>query len=63
MRKTIITLGLVAGGLFAAAGVAAADDSQTVIVNQSNSSTNASSDCAPASLLAAFPWLPVPACP
>jgi hypothetical protein len=66
MRKTIITLGIVAGGLFAATGVAAADD-QTIVINESNSSTSASSDCLPAAVLDQLPpWLllgSVPACP
>ena len=67
MRKALIITGLAAAALFggvACSGTASADDGsdQTVVVNQSNTSTSGSADCAPASLLAAFPWLPVPAC-
>jgi hypothetical protein len=66
MRKALIVTGLAAAALFggvACSGTASADESdQTVVVNQSNSQTSGSADCAPASLLAAFPWLPVPAC-
>ena len=69
MRKALIVTGLAAAALFggvACSGTASADDGssdQTVIVNQSNSQSAGSTNCAPASLLAQFPWLPVPACP
>jgi len=67
MRKALIVTGLAAAALLggvACSGTASADDGsdQTVVVNQSNSQSSGSTDCAPASLLAAFPWLPVPAC-
>ena len=68
MRKALIITGLAVAGLFggvACSGTASADDGssdQTVVVNQSNSQSSGSVDCAPASLLAVFPWLPVPAC-
>jgi hypothetical protein len=67
MRKALIITGLAAAALFggvACSGTASADDGsdQTVVINQSNSQSAGSVDCAPASLLAQFPWLPVPAC-
>ena len=64
MRKALIITGLAAAGLMgtvACSGTASADP--VVIVNESNTSTEGSTDCLPADLLAQFPWLPVPACP
>jgi hypothetical protein len=64
MRKALIITTLALGGL-AVGGVAAADEptgDQTVVVNQSNTVSAGSSDCAPASVLVWFPWLQVPAC-
>jgi hypothetical protein len=69
MRKTIIVTALALAGLGVGGAVAAADEpsDQTVIVNQSTSSTGSSSDCLPAAVLDQLPpWLllgSVPACP
>ena len=65
MKKLIITAGLIAAGVgltVACSGPASADE-QTVVVNESSTSTSGSADCAPADVLVRFPWLPVPACP
>lgn len=67
MRKALIITGLAVAGLFggvACSGTASADDGsdQTVVVNQSNSQSSGSSDCAPASVAALVPWLHIPVC-
>ena len=68
MRKVLIIAGLVAAGAgltVACSGPASADD-QTVVVNESSTSTSGSTDCLPAAVLAQLPpWLligSVPAC-
>ena len=68
MKKTIAMLGLLAAaglGTVACSGSASADEGQTVIVNQSNSSTSDSTSCIPADVAARFPWLAAaaPVCP